>query len=140
MAKNENKTVATQSDVGAFLADIPDERRAEETRIVAEMMEVVTGQPPVLWGSIIGFDSYHYIYDSGREGDFFMTGVAPRKTALTIYVMPGFSEYEALLEKLGPHSTGRSCLYIKRLDKVDHAVLRELIARGYAWMQAKYPA
>ena len=138
MAKNQNKTVATKGDVPAFLDNLPDARRAEETRAVVAMMQEVTGEQPVLWGSIVGFGSYHYKYDSGREGDFFMTGVAPRKTALTVYVMPGFSDYDALLEKLGPHSTGKSCLYIKRLEKVDMAVLREIVTRGYDWMRTKY--
>lgn len=139
MAKNQNKTVATDDDVDAFLDGIADQRRAQETREVARMMEEVTGALPRLWGSIIGFDTYHYKYDSGREGEFMVTGVAPRKQALTIYVMPGFDEYESLLERLGPHSVGKSCLYIKKLEAVDRDVLREIVQRGYTWMKAKYP-
>jgi len=140
MARNQNKTVATDGDVGAFLDGLADRTRAEETRVVMGIMEGVTGAPPCMWGTIIGFETYHYKYDSGREGDFFMTGVAPRKQALTIYVMPGFSQYEALLARLGPHKIGKSCLYIKRLEEVDLSVLTEIIRAGYDWMTAKYKA
>ena len=141
MAKSQNKTAETDADVSAFLDSIADSRRADETRQVVALMAEITGEPPKMWGkTIIGFGSYHYKYDSGREGDNFLTGLSPRKQALTIYVMPGFSEYEGLLDRLGPHTTGKSCLYIKKLDKVDQDVLRELIERGYTWMKATYPS
>ena len=139
MARNGNKTIETDGDVEAFLDAIADPRRKEETRAVVGMMADITGEPPRLWGSIVGFGSYRYRYDSGREGDSFMTGVAPRKQALTVYVMPGFELIESHLERLGPHSTGKSCLYIKRLDKVDMAVLRDLIAVSHAAMKDRYP-
>ena len=94
-----------------------------------------------MWGpSMVGFGRYHYKYDSGREGDSFLTGFSPRKQALTIYVMPGFGEYEGLLSRLGKHKTGKSCLYINKLEDVDPEVLEELIGRGFAYMKAKYQA
>lgn len=139
MAKNENKTVATEMDVAEYLASVADERRRSEAEAVIEMMRRVTGEEPQMWGSsLIGFGSYHYRYDSGREGDFFMTGLSPRKAALTVYIMPGFSEYGDDLERLGPHKLGRSCLYIRRLDKVDPDALEALVAKSYAFMQEKY--
>lgn len=92
-----------------------------------------------MWGpSIVGFGEYHYKYESGREGDFLITGFSPRKSALTIYIMPGFTRYEALMEKLGKHRTGKSCLYINRLDDVDLSVLEELVTRSVEYMTEKY--
>lgn len=92
-----------------------------------------------MWGpSIVGFGEYHYKYESGREGDFLITGFSPRKSALTIYIMPGFARYEALMAKLGKHRTGKSCLYINRLDDVDLSVLEELVTRSVEYMTEKY--
>lgn len=139
MAKNENKTVANDLDVAEFLAGVADERRRAETQTVIGMMRRVTGEEPQMWGtSLIGFGRYHYRYDSGREGDFFMTGLSPRKAALTVYIMPGFSEYGEELDRLGPHKLGRSCLYIRRLDKIDPDALEALVAKSYAFMREKY--
>ena len=93
-----------------------------------------------MWGSsIVGYGSYHYRYDSGREGDFMLTGFAPRKQALTLYIMPGFVQYDALLDKLGPHKTGKSCLYVKRLSDIHIPTLRTLIKRSVAHMRKTYP-
>ena len=98
-------------------------------------MEEVTGEKAVMWGdSIVGFGTYHYVYASGREGDWPVTGFAPRKQALTLYIMSGFDQYDELLARLGKHSTGKSCLYIKRLSDVDVDVLRELVAESVAHM------
>ena len=92
-----------------------------------------------MWGtSIVGFGEYHYKYESGREGDFLITGFSPRKSAFTIYIMPGFARYEALMDKLGKHRTGKSCLYINRLDDVDLSVLEELVTRSVEYMTEKY--
>jgi hypothetical protein len=119
--------------VEAFIAAIPDEaRRRDAARLVA-LMRQVTGIQPAMWGtSMVGFGSYHYRYATGREGDTFLVGFAPRKNNLTLYIMDGFSGYEALLERLGKHSTGKSCLYIKRLDDVDPSVLEELVRASVA--------
>ena len=133
----ENKTVPTDADVMAFLNSVANERRRQDSLVVLELMRELTGEEPQMWGSsIVGFGSYHYKYASGREGDAALTGFSPRKQALTIYIMAGFEQYEELLAKLGKHTTGVSCLYIKRLEDIDMAVLRELIAKSYAHMKA----
>ena len=135
----EMKTRPTQVSVDDFLDGVEPERRREDGRALLAMMRRVTGEEPVMWGpSIVGFGSYHYKYDSGREGDFMITGFSPRKTALTVYIMPGFSTYDGLLARLGKHKTGKSCLYLNKLADVDLAVLEELVATSVAWMRQKY--
>ena len=135
------KTVPTDASVDAFIDAVEDEERRQDCRTVAAMMAEVTAAPARMWGpSIVGFGSYHYRYPSGREGDFMEIGFSPRKRALTVYVMAGFSDYEALLAKLGRHSTGKSCLYLKRLADVDLAVLRELVESSVRFIRQKYPA
>ena len=134
------KTQPTTASVDAFIDAVDDEPKRADSRIVAEMMAEITGVPGVVWGSsIVGFGKYHYRYASGREGDFFEAGFSPRKRALTLYVMAGFSEYEDLLGRLGRHSTGKSCLYVKRLADIDLDVLRELLTRSVSYIRAKYP-
>ena len=135
----ENKTQAGGGDVAAFLAGVEPERRRADAQALDQVFREVTGFEPVMWGaSIVGYGRYHYRYDSGREGDFFMTGLSPRKAALTVYIMPGFSEYGEELDRLGPHKLGRSCLYIRRLDKIDPDALEALVAKSYAFMRGKY--
>jgi Domain of unknown function (DU1801) len=126
-------TRPTDADVGAFLDAVPDERRRDEARQVCALMQEVTGERPVLWGTgIVGFGSTHLRYASGRELDWPVVAFAPRKAATTLYLMDGFEQRSDLLARLGPHSTGRSCLYLKRLDAVDADVLRELVAVSVA--------
>ncbi len=133
------KTARNDASVDAYLQTVENESRREDCRTVIDIMMRVTGEAPAMWGpSIIGFGSYHYRYDSGREGDFFLTGVAPRKQALTVYIMPGFSSYDGLIAKLGKHKTGRSCLYIRKLEDVDLELLEKLIAKSVVWMREKY--
>ena len=133
------KTVPTAADVDAFIDAVEDPRKREDSRAIAAMMAEVTGAPARMWGaSIVGFGSYHYRYASGREGDFMETGFSPRKRALTLYIMAGFSEYGELLAKLGKHTTGRSCLYIKSLADVDQDVLREMVAQSVRYIRGKY--
>ena len=128
MATNQNKTRPTDAGVDTFLDAVDNERRRKDARTVKAMMERITGWEPKMWGpSIVGFGEYHYRYDSGREGDFLITGFSPRKKALTIYIMPGFARYDALMGKLGKYKTGRSCLYINQLDDVDLSVLEKLM-------------
>jgi hypothetical protein len=92
-------------------------------------MQAASGQPPRLWGSsIVGFGSHHYVYDSGREGDWFLTGFAPRKANITLYVLNGFPGQDELLEKLGKHKVGKGCLYINKLEDVHLPTLKRLIA------------
>lgn len=134
------KTQPTTASVAAFLDAVDDEGRRADCRVVARMMAEITGAEGVLWGSaIVGFGSYHYRYASGREGDFFEAGFSPRKRALTIYVMAGFREYDDLLARLGRYSTGKSCLYVKRLADVDLDVLREMLTRSVACIRTRYP-
>lgn len=136
----ELKTQPTDQNVDAYLASVQDVRRREDTAVVCAMMEKITRRAPVLWGSsIIGFGSYRYTYASGRSGDWPLTGVSPRKQALTVYVMSGFDEYDDLLASLGPHKTGRSCLYIRDLSKVDEKVLARLIRKSVAHLRKKWP-
>lgn len=135
----ELKTEPNDSDVETFLAGIEDERRREECREVVALLTDVTGEEPVMWGgTIIGFGRYHYVYDSGREGDWFLTGVSPRKESLTLYIMDGFERHEDLMAVLGSYRTGKSCLYLKKLDDVDRGVLAELIQRSVDTMRQRY--
>ena len=117
------------TDVEAFLASVPNEQRRADARRLCALMQEVTGEPAVMWGgSIVGFGRYHYRYDSGREGDAPLTGFAPRKQHLVLYLIGGFEDrYPTTLARLGPHTTGKSCLYVKRLTDVDQDALRELI-------------
>lgn len=135
------KTRPTTSKVEAFLASVSDEKRRTDCEQVAGLMQEVTGEDPVMWGaSIIGFGSYHYKYASGHEGDFMITGVSPRKQALTVYIMEGFSQHAKLMERLGKYKTGKSCLYIKKLEDIDMDALKQLIETSVAAMKEKYPA
>ena len=123
------KTQPNDADVGAFIDQIEHDGRREDSRALLKLMSEITGEEPTMWGdSIVGFGRYSYRYASGREGEWFVTGFSPRKQAMTLYIMSGFKKHDALLEKLGKHSTGRSCLYVKKLADVDEAVLRELVA------------
>ncbi len=110
-----------------------------DCKAVAKMMREATGCRGAMWGaSMVGFGSYDYRYASGREGRWFLTGFAPRKQALTLYIMPGFASFEELLGRLGKYRTGKSCLYLKSLDDVDREMLRRLIGESVAWMREKY--
>ena len=140
MAKNENKTQKTKTSVASFLNSIKDEGQRKDAKVLCKLMEVITKQKPKMWGtSIVGFDDYHYKYDSGREGDFFRTGFSPRKGNLTVYIMPGYQDFGPLLEKLGPHKLGKSCLYLKRLSDIHLPTLKKLISQGYKDMNKMYP-
>lgn len=124
----ENKTKKTKASVNDFLDAVENEARREDARAVARLMERVTGETPTMWGgSIVGFGDVHLKYDSGREVDYFKVGLSPRKASLTLYITPGFGAREDILDRLGKHSTGKGCLYIKKLDDIDVTVLEELI-------------
>lgn len=136
----EPKTRETDADVGAYIDGIENDTQRADARALAAMMAEITGEPPRMWGaSMVGFGRYRYRYASGREGEWFRVGFAPRKRDLTLYIMAGFGDYEALLARLGKHKTGKSCLYIKRLSDVDPAALRALVEASVAWMAQKYP-
>ena len=134
-----NKTRPSDASVESFIDSVADERRREDCRALVRMMSDISGCRPRIWGSMIGFGQYHYRYASGREGDFFITGFAPRQSALTVYVMSGLAGQAARLETLGPHRTGKSCLYLKSLDTVDTGVLREIIRDSVATMRSRHP-
>jgi len=132
----ELKTKENEGDVNAFLNGVADERKRQDSFAILHLMHEVTQAEPKMWGdSIVGFGHYHYKYDSGREGDWFLTGFSPRKQNLTLYIMAGFDQYDALMARLGKYKTGKSCLYINKLADVDTAVLRELIAQSVAHMK-----
>lgn len=124
----ELKTKINDSSVKEFLDSVEGESKRNDSYQVLEIMKEITGEEPRMWGiSIVGFGSYHYKYESGREGDWFVAGFSPRKQAITLYIMSGFSKYDELMSKLGKYKTGKSCLYIKKLSDVDEEVLRKLI-------------
>ncbi|MBK8498044.1 MAG: DUF1801 domain-containing protein [Flavobacteriales bacterium] len=130
MAKAELKTKVNTASVDAFIARQP-ETVASDCRTIIKLMKRATGEEPEMWGtSIVGFGRYAYEGASGRSGEWMITGFSPRKTNLTIYIMMGFEKEAALMKKLGKHSTGKSCLYIKRLSDVDMELLEELVVKG----------
>ena len=136
----ELKTQPTNQDVTEFLNNVLDERKREDSFAILQLMREVTQKDPQMWGSsIVGFGQYHYKYASGREGDAPVTGFSPRKQNLTLYIMAGFEQYDELLQNLGKHTTGKACLYIKRLADVDMGVLRELVQRSVEYMARAYP-
>jgi uncharacterized protein DUF1801 len=126
------KTTPTGADVEAFLEAIPHEGRRSDARALCTLLSDLTGEPPVLWGSsIVGFGAYRYRYESGHEGSAPLASFSPRKANLAVYLIDGFEDrHHRLVEQLGPHTTGRSCLYLKRLADVDLDVLQRLIRRS----------
>lgn len=141
----ELKTKATEVGVEDFIASLPDERRREEARALDSIYRHVTGLKPKMWGpSIVGYGSYDYRYDSGRSGTICKAGFSPRKAALTLYLVADYGsrqpQADALFARLGKHSTGKACLYVKRLDQVDMAALEGLIALSWELMTEQYPA
>jgi len=136
----ELKTQRNDKNVEDFLNTVSDEKKRTDSFTILELMEDVTGAEAEMWGdSIIGFGSYHYKYASGRNAEWFLTGFSPRKQNLTLYIMSGFDEYDELLQKLGKHSTGKSCLYVKRLEDVDQDVLRDLVSKSVEHMKETNP-
>ena len=128
---SSQKTLPGDASVEAFIAAVPNDARREDAQKLAALLAEWTGEPPVLWGSsIVGYGLYHYRYDSGHEGTAPLVGFSPRKASLVVYLVGGYQErYPELLEQLGPHKLGKGCLYLKRLDDVDHEVLRSLVDR-----------
>ena len=131
------KTTPNDGSVDAYLHQVENEKKREDSFKILELMQEVTQEEPKMWGgSIVGFGSYHYKYKSGREGDWFLTGFAPRKKNLTLYIMAGFENYDELMRKLGKYKTGKSCLYINKIEDVDTDVLRELVKESVAHMKS----
>jgi hypothetical protein len=134
-----NKTRPTAASVEDFLAAAPPAKVQDALRLEA-LFRAATGFTPKMWGSsIVGYGRYHYRYASGREGDFLATGFSPRKAAFSIYIMPGYQDYGAILPRLGKHKTGKSCLYVNKLADVDLTVLEELIRQGLKDLNAIWP-
>ena len=135
----ENKTKATEASVGSYLAAIADEARRQDCEALTKLMTKATKQPPKMWGtSIVGFGSYHYKYESGREGDSCLTGFSSRKSDITLYLVASFPGQEELLTKLGKHKRGKGCLYIRQLSDVDPKVLQQLIVGSVAERKRHY--
>jgi hypothetical protein len=136
----DNKTKPTKVSVSAFIDALADETKRADAKVLVKLMQSATGEKPKMWGpSIIGFGSYHYTYESGREGDMPIAGFSPRKAATVVYGLTGFSDSEALRAKLGKHTTGVGCLYIKKLADVDQKVLQTLILKSVAAKRAEHP-
>ncbi len=135
----DNATAPTDVDPRAFIASVEHPTRRADAEVLLEMMERVTGCEARMWGpSIVGFGSYHYRYDSGREGNHLLTGFSPRKANLVLYVMPGYDDLGDTLADLGKHRIGKSCLYVNKLADVDLAVLESIVADGVAKMREQY--
>ncbi len=141
MTMAELKTKETRADVGAFIKGIAEPRVRKDCGTLIAIMKAATKAEPKLWGSAtIGFGKLHYKSASGREGDWPMTGFSPRKGALSLYLMDGLEPLAPLLKKLGPHKTGRSCLYIKRLDDIDLPILKKMVKAALTLCKKKYQA
>ena len=137
---SENKTVKTDESVKTFLEAVQHPTRADDAQTLLELFEKITGFPPKMWGpTIIGFGQYHYVYDSGREGDSCATGFSPRKANLSIYVMPGYQNYSEILSRLGKHKLAKACIYVNKLADIDLEVLEELIRAGLRDLDAIWP-
>ena len=134
-----NKTAPTSRSPRHFIQGVDHPKRREDGLVLLDFFNRVTGLKPVLWGtSIIGYGRYAYKYESGRSGEFFLTGFSPRKSALTIYIMPGYRDFSEPLSRLGKHRLGKSCLYINKLEDVELSVLEEMVLDGVSYMREHY--
>ena len=135
----ENKTKPTEVSVADYIAAIPEAPRRADAQALLNLMQAATGEEPRLWGpSIIGFGSHHYRYETGREGDTLIVGFSPRKPATVLYGLRAAPDVDSLLDKLGKHTSGKGCVYIKKLADVDQKVLAELIRKSAAATRAKH--
>lgn len=136
----QNKTQPGSASVAAYLEAVEHPRRREDAMVLDRLFQEVTGFRPCMWGdTIIGYGRYDYTYASGRSGSFLATGFAPRKANMVVYVMPGYADFSEILDRLGPHRLGKSCLYLGALSKVDLDVLAELIRAGLADLGQRWP-
>ncbi len=135
----ELKTRPTEASVEDFLASVQNETRRTDAHAVLDLMRRVTGEDPVMWGtSIVGFGTYRYTNTQGKDFEWFLTGFSPRKANLVCYIMPGYGEFDEVMERLGKHKTGKACLYITKLADIDMAVLEELVGKSVASMRERY--
>jgi hypothetical protein len=136
----ENKTQPTSLDPNLVMAEITDGNRRRDVETLDALLRRLSGYRPVMWGpAMFGYGTYRYSYASGRRGEFFRCGFASRSRDLVVYVMSGFDGFEQELDRLGPHRTGKSCLYLKQLDAIDMAVLERIMAHSLAVMAERYP-
>ena len=140
MAVAKNKTVVTSGDPVEFLQSVTPPQKKRDCLILLGIIGKITNEPPQMWGeSMVGFGSYHYKYDSGREGDMFRIGFSPRKQYISIYIMPGYQNFEHLLSRLGKHKAGKSCLNIIKLSDIDLDILSQIMTQGLELLREKYP-
>lgn len=138
MAKN--KTIETKASVAKFLAAIKDEQRRKDCSSIIDLITKQTGLEPKMWGtSIVGFGTYHYKYESGREGDAPLAAIASRVNAITFY-LGDFDNREQLLSKLGKHKTGKGCIYIQKLEDIDTSILTKMVKNSIEHTKKQYPA
>ncbi len=136
----ENKTQPTTVSVSDFIAAVEHPTRRTDAETLDAMFRRVTGWQPRMWGpTIIGYGQYHYTYDSGRTGDFLATGFSPRKANLVLYIMPGYTDFGHIMDRLGKHKLGKSCLYINKLADVDMGVVEELVQAGLDDLGSRWP-
>jgi len=141
MAQAENKTKPEKASVAAFINGVENETRKSDAKVILALMKKVTSKKPVMWGpSIVGFGQYHYKYESGRQGDFLNVGFSPRKANMVLYVLGSLKDDDPLLSKLGKHKTGRSCLYINKLEDVDEKILIKIIDKSYKATKKRWGA
>ena len=137
---SENKIKPTEVSVDEFIANVTPDRRREDALILNQLFKGVTGWQPQMWGpTMIGYGSYHYIYDSGREGDSLATGFSPRKANLVLYIMPGYQDLGHILDKLGKYKLGKACLYVNKLADVDIDLVAEIIRAGVDDLGTRWP-
>jgi len=135
---SELKTKANKASVSKFINSVEDPQKKADCKKLLKIMKEITGAAPKMWGdSIVGFGAHSFTYASGRSGEWFLSGFSPRKQNLTLYIMSGFDKFSGILKKLGKHSTGKGCLYVKRLDDVNEEVLKELITKSVARLSKK---
>ncbi|MFK7933073.1 MAG: DUF1801 domain-containing protein [Saprospiraceae bacterium] len=135
----ELKTIPNDLSVTDFIDAIEDDKKRVDSKRIIEILTEITDEVPKMWGgSIIGFGTYHYVYKSGREGDWMKVGFSPRKQNLTIYIMPGLHYFEEELSRIGKHKLGKSCLYVKKLADIDEAVLREIVEKSLVKLEELY--
>lgn len=138
----EAKLKPTKKSVERLIGEAPDEKVRDDCYELVRIMKKITGAEPVVWApNMIGFGKYHYVYDSGHEGDAYLTGFAVRKQNITLYVMhPELPERDDLLKKLGKHKASKACIYIRKLDDIDTKVLEKIIAKSVSYLKKKYPS
>ncbi len=139
MAKYQAKTTETDNSVAAFIKKIPDAQRQKDALAIVEIMEKQSGFPAKMWGpAIIGFGSYHYVYESGHEGDAPLVGFSPRKNEFALYLSSSFDKREELLQQFGKHKTAKACVYIKKMEDIKVDVLKKMISASVKHIKAKY--